>query len=115
SCVRLLVVDGFFDFTPVQGEILKLLIPQAAEVIVNLNRDESNPEIFRPFERTVNQLASIANFEILESDEALPVAPGLSPLRGRLFNPNNNEQRNEMDADVSPDASLDISLLDCGN
>jgi hypothetical protein len=85
--VRLLVVDGFFDFTPVQGEILRLLIPQIPEVIVNLNRDGRNAEIFRPFERTIDQLKSIAEFEIHQSAEAQPVAPGLSRLRETLFNP----------------------------
>lgn len=132
SDVRLLVVDGFFDFTPVQGEILKLLIPQVSEVIVNLNRDPSNAEIFRPFERTVVQLASIAGFEILEGNEARPVAAGLSPLRGRLFNPiapgtqasltvapgatPGSEGRGTQDAPVdSLEDPLCISHLDCGN
>jgi ATP-dependent helicase/DNAse subunit B len=87
SSVRLLVVDGFFDFTPVQGEMLRLLIPQIPEVIVNLNRDGRNAEIFRPFDRTTDQLKSIAEFEFHESAEAQPVAPGLSRLRERLFNP----------------------------
>ena len=85
--VRLLVVDGFFDFTPVQGEMLRLLIPQIPDVIVNLNRDTRNAEIFHPFERTIDQLKSIAEFEIHESAEAQPVAAGLSLLRERLFNP----------------------------
>ena len=43
--------DGFFDFTPVQGEILRQLIPRFPETIVNLNHDDSNPEIFIPFRR----------------------------------------------------------------
>jgi ATP-dependent helicase/DNAse subunit B len=85
--VRLLVVDGFFDFTPVQGEMLRLLIPQIPSVIVNLNRDTRNAEIFHPFERAIDQLKSIAEFEIHESAEAQPVAAGLSRLRERLFNP----------------------------
>ncbi len=62
--VQLLVLDGFFDFTPVQGEMLKLLIPQIPEVVVNLNKDERNPEIFTPFNETIDQLCSIADFEI---------------------------------------------------
>jgi ATP-dependent helicase/DNAse subunit B len=85
--VRLLVVDGFFDFTPVQGEMLRLLIPQIPEVIVNLNRDGRNAEIFRPFDRTIDQLKSIGEFEIQEGDDVQPVAAGLSRLRERLFNP----------------------------
>ena len=34
-----------FDFTPVQGEMLKLLIPQIPEVVVNLNKDDAMPNI----------------------------------------------------------------------
>jgi ATP-dependent helicase/DNAse subunit B len=128
--VRLLVVDGFFDFTPVQGEMLRLLIPQIPEVIVNLNRDGRNAEIFRPFDRTIDQLRSIAEFEIHESAEAQPVAAGLSLLRERLFNPT------ALGAQASPPASSDetpvsslatpgsqgylrsqesIRMLDCGD
>lgn len=83
--VRLLVLDGFFDFTPVQGEILRLLIPQVPEVIVNLNRDQRNAEVFRPFDQTTRQLGSMAEFEVIASDDAQPVAEALSPLRERLF------------------------------
>ena len=48
--VDLLVLDGFFDFTPVQGEILRRLIPIIPNTIVNLNHDERNQEIFQPFQ-----------------------------------------------------------------
>ncbi len=85
--VRLLVLDGFFDFTPIQGEILRLLIPQVPEAIVNLNGDERNPEIFRPYEGTIRQLGSIADFEVCATVEEQPVAGVLSKLRVRLFNP----------------------------
>src|SRR5207245_11657472 len=54
--VELLVLDGFFDFTPVQGEILKYLIPAVPNVIVNLNGDERNQDIFRPFQSTIEHL-----------------------------------------------------------
>ena len=40
--IDLLVLDGFFDFTPVQGEILRHLIPSVPNVIVNLNGDPRN-------------------------------------------------------------------------
>ncbi len=129
SEARLMVVDGFYDFTPVQGEILKLLIPQVPEVIVNLNRDLHNAEIFRPFARTLEQLASIADFEILEDHEARPVASGLSPLRGRLFNPTalgaqaslsaSSAATSGREAGVSPHEAIEdthcIRLLDCSN
>jgi ATP-dependent helicase/DNAse subunit B len=87
SGVRLLVLDGFFDFTPAQGEMLRLLIPPVADVIINLGRDQRNPEIFRPFFSTIEQLNSIADFETIITTEALPVAASLAPLREHLFNP----------------------------
>lgn len=87
SQVRLLVLDGFFDFTPVQGEILRLLIPRTPEVIVNVSRDERNPEVFRPLLTTLDQLSSWAAFETISDPEATSVRGALSPLRERLFNP----------------------------
>jgi ATP-dependent helicase/DNAse subunit B len=84
--VELLVVDGFFDFTPVQGEILKQLIPMVPDVIVNLNGDSRNTEIFRPFQSTIEHLESIAEFEVSTSEEVAEVCEELAPLRERLFN-----------------------------
>jgi ATP-dependent helicase/DNAse subunit B len=84
--IDLLVLDGFFDFTPVQGEILKYLIPLIPNVIVNLNGDSHNPDIFRPFQSTIDHLTSIDEFEIQTSNDAINVAGSLSPLRARLFN-----------------------------
>lgn len=86
SEIDLLVLDGFFDFTPVQGEILRRLIPQVSDVIVNLNHDARNEEIFRPFQSTVDHLNSIAQFDTKTSDAFTAVAPPLAPLRERLFN-----------------------------
>jgi ATP-dependent helicase/DNAse subunit B len=85
--VRLLVLDGFFDFTPIQGEILRLLIPFVPEALVNLNGDVRNPEIFRPYESTIRQLGSMADFELCTTVAEQPVAGVLSNLRTRLFNP----------------------------
>ncbi|HEY6233262.1 MAG TPA: PD-(D/E)XK nuclease family protein [Pyrinomonadaceae bacterium] len=85
--IKLLVLDGFFDFTPAQGEILRLLIPQVPDVIVNLNNDERNPEIFKPFEETINQLGAIADFQIRHNSAAVETSGALSRLREKLFNP----------------------------
>ncbi|MGH9822033.1 MAG: hypothetical protein ACREDR_02070, partial [Blastocatellia bacterium] len=51
--VRLLVLDGFFDFTPIQGEMLRLLIDRIDDVVISLNHDEANPEVFRAFDHTI--------------------------------------------------------------
>lgn len=86
--VQLLILDGFFDFTPVQGEILRQLVPRVPEVIVNLNHDARNPEIFLPFQDTIDHLASIEPFEKKSSTEATATTRGaLADLRVNLFNP----------------------------
>ena len=84
--VRLLVIDGFFDFTPVQGEILRHLIPRIPQTIVNLNHDDRNPEIFVPFQETVDQLQNIAKFELKQATNYMPTKGVLSGLRENLFN-----------------------------
>src|SRR5215468_1099698 len=83
---HLLVLDGFFDFTPVQGEMLRLLIPRVPNVIVNVNHDPRNEQIFQPFQSTIEQLKAIAKFDLVTSDEAAVVSEGLVPLREKLFN-----------------------------
>ena len=85
--VELLILDGFFDFTPVQGEILSELIPRIPETLVNLNYDPQNVEIFAPFTETVEQLKAVGTFEIFTSDERRETKGVLSLLRGNLFNP----------------------------
>jgi ATP-dependent helicase/DNAse subunit B len=86
--VQLLVLDGFFDFTPVQGEILQRLIPQIPEVVVNLNHDQRNQEIFVPFQETIDRLSAIAPFaEKRSAEELVPTLGVLSGLRENLFNP----------------------------
>ncbi|MDQ2938837.1 MAG: hypothetical protein M3R67_15255, partial [Acidobacteriota bacterium] len=87
SRVNLLVLDGFFDFTPVQGEMLRLLVTQVPDVVVNLNHDERNTEIFQAFRETIEQLRSMASFEVKQHVEAGSVAGTLSRLRENLFNP----------------------------
>ena len=84
--IRLLVLDGFFDFTPVQGEILKELIPRIPEVIVNINNDERNAEIFSVFRETIDQITAAGDFQTRYSDELVGTTGALAPLRERLFN-----------------------------
>jgi len=85
--VQLLVLDGFFDFTPVQGEILQRLIPRIPEVLVNLNHDQHNQEIFLPFQETIEHLSAISPFaEKRRTEEVVPTLGALSGLRQNLFN-----------------------------
>lgn len=116
--VELLVLDGFFDFTPVQGEILQQLIPLVPEVIVNLNHDDRNPEIFLPFQETIAQLGSIAPFEEKRnSGEIIPTAGALSGLRDTLFNPTVSDQRHfEEDRETPVDTKQsEIRYFECGD
>ncbi|HET9712179.1 MAG TPA: PD-(D/E)XK nuclease family protein, partial [Pyrinomonadaceae bacterium] len=112
SKVQLFIVDGFFDFTPVQGEILRQLIPRFPETIVNLNHDDSNPEIFVPFQETIGQLQSIAKFDTgLPTREYTATSGVLSSLRENLFNPLKSE-------DVSDEPQFvakEIRYLECGD
>jgi ATP-dependent helicase/DNAse subunit B len=111
SKVQLFIVDGFFDFTPVQGEILRQLIPRFAETIVNLNHDDSNPEIFIPFGETIGQLQSIAKFDTVHTQEYTAPNGVLASLRENLFNPLKSDE-------VSDDPEFvahEIRYLECGD
>ena len=87
--VQLLVIDGFFDFTPVQGEILRQLIPLLPQTIVNLNHDDSNPEIFAPFQETIGQLESIAKFDTVHTPRLHSDRRSVSDTARESFQPAN--------------------------
>ena len=106
--VRLLIIDGFFDFTPVQGEILRHLIPRIPQTIVNLNHDDRNPEIFVPFQETISQLQSIAKFEIEQASDFMPTHGVLSGLRVNLFN-------SLVSGEPVADRLREIRYLECGD
>src|SRR5258706_1256983 len=123
ASVQLLVLDGFFDFTPVQGEILQRLIPQIPDVLVNLNHDERNQEIFLPFQETVDHLSAIAPFaEIRNSTELIPATGALSELRQNLFNPSLSDKLQPV-GELQHDETLgelennqsEIRFLECGD
>jgi ATP-dependent helicase/DNAse subunit B len=120
--VELLVLDGFFDFTPVQGEILQRLIPQIPDVLVNLNHDERNPEIFLPFKQTIAHLSSIVPFvEKQNGGELIPTSGALARLRQNLFNPSLSDKPEvvaEVDdeaADGSRNRQSEIKYFECGD
>ena len=125
--VDLLVLDGFFDFTPVQGEILRQIIPVVPNVIVNLNGDAANEDIFRPFQSTIEHLESIAEFERKTNEEVADVSDVLVPLRRGLFNIregleglDDSEEQAGMPAlrpqDAgAPEAGAPVTLFECGD
>ena len=110
--VQLFIIDGFFDFTPVQGELLRQLLPRIPEVVVNLNHDDANPEIFMPFDETIGQLQSMATFDVVHTHDYTSPPGVLSQLRENLFNPLRSSD------DVSEDeefAAKEIRYLECGD
>ena len=109
--VDLLVLDGFFDFTPVQGEILRRLIPVVPNTIVNLNHDQRNEEIFQPFQSTIEHLESIAAFDTKIDDEIATVQGDLASLRERLFNSTTAGK----DAGEPQAGMPALLLLECGD
>jgi ATP-dependent helicase/DNAse subunit B len=111
--IDLLILDGFFDFTPIQGEILRELIPRISETLVNLNHDIDNPEIFAPFRDTIDQLCGITSFETKQSTEQLETAGALSRLSKTLFNPSLSIQADE--SDEEGDGLEEIRYFECGD
>jgi ATP-dependent helicase/DNAse subunit B len=110
--IELLVLDGFFDFTPVQGEILRQLIPAVPNVIVNVNYDNRNTQIFQPFQATIEQLKSIADFKEITDAQSPP-----ADLRARLFNVAQVANlRSEVPETPAPQISnLRYMLRECSN
>lgn len=109
--VKLLVLDGFFDFTPVQGEMLRQLIRQIPEVVVNLNHDERNPAIFEPFSNTIEHLKSIADFKIVQGNDVMPAGGSLGGLRESLFKP----VEAAVEEDISTEPQQSIRLFTCAD
>jgi len=108
--VDLLVLDGFFDFTPVQGEMLRRLLPNIPNVIVNLNYDEHNREIFAPFQTTIDQFKS---FEVVKSGEFATVSEALAPLRARLFS--SAPAQAGKPGGRAQDTGAPVTFLECGD
>ncbi|MDQ5847055.1 MAG: PD-(D/E)XK nuclease family protein [Acidobacteriota bacterium] len=115
--VKLLVLDGFFDFTPVQGGMLRELVRQIPDVVVHLNSDERNPAIFAPFSTTIEQLKSITDFKVISTEEAAPARGALACLREQLFKPSDTSPLPEPAADdnVIAHQQQNIRLLTCAD
>jgi ATP-dependent helicase/DNAse subunit B len=109
--VQLFIIDGFFDFTPVQGEILRQLLPRFPQTIVNLNHDDNNPEIFVPFQETIGQLQGIATFDTVHTKDYTATSGVLSSLRENLFNPLKSDEVSEKPEFVAHQ----IRYLECGD
>ena len=110
--IDLLVLDGFFDFTPIQGEILRQLIPQVPDVVVNLNHDQRNPDIFLPFQDTIDRLTSIEPFERKFSNDEATAQGALAGLRANLLNPRLEPGVSDEDQAAS---ATEVRYLECGD
>ena len=93
---RDLWLDGFTDFTPQQGEVLRRLMGQCANMTVTLTcdhiqEDEGGTGIFSPARRTANSLLRLAQSAGISSEvEHLVTSweyktPGLEYLEKTLF------------------------------
>src|SRR5438105_10180483 len=124
SRIDLLVLDGFFDFTPVQSEMLRWLIPSMSNVIVNLNGYERNQEIFRPFTSTIDHLMAIDRFGLRRGSDPGVGSEVVAPLRERLFNSEGGGggpcakeglAAGKMPAVRPQDASAPVFLFECSD
>ncbi len=84
---RVLLVEGFFDFTPVQKKLLRYLIERVPEAFVSLIFDPENAAVFQePLGDTLGFFQSFGESVVFEQKtEALPRDPRLRPLRRKLF------------------------------
>lgn len=85
--VRTLFIDGFFDFTPIQKQLVHYLAIRVPEVIVNLSFDERNPNVFEPLNDTLQFFEGIGLEKVRQPPETEPHHAELGPLRTNLFNP----------------------------
>ncbi len=95
--VEWLIVDGFFDLTPVQGEILRRLIKRIPRVTFNFDDDADNPAVFAAVHETIAKIREMMGEdcqEVVFHERAgsrpvtrLATASGLDVLRMGLFNP----------------------------
>lgn len=84
---RVLLIEGFFDFTPVQKTLLRYLIERIPRTLVSVVFDPENPEVFEePLADTLRFFHSLSGPVVVEHRrEVLPSDPRLQPLRRRLF------------------------------
>lgn len=83
--LQLLVLDGFFDLLPVHQELVTTLMVRVPEVVINLNCDPANPDAFAAHADVIDRFRGLAGVDVVERTESRDVAPGLVPLRARLF------------------------------
>ena len=88
------------------------LIPRVPDVVVNLNHDRRNPDIFLPFQDTIDHLTSIEPFERKFSSAEAAAQGALAGLRQKLFNPQLELKVVELDQAVN---ATEVRYLECGD
>ncbi len=84
-----LYIDGFFDFTPIQNQLLRYLVERIPEVVVNLTHDPRHPSVFaEPLQDTFRFFANVSQpLSVEHFPTTLPHAEEFAPLRMGLFDP----------------------------
>lgn len=103
SYLKVLLVDGFATYTPVEFKILTLLVERAVESHVTLCYERSRPEVFDFVEESYEKLRSLCADNEVVLERRLQTSAGLSHLQKSLFEEPENP----------PAAGQDISILPC--
>lgn len=114
GAATLLIVDGFYDFTPVQLQILDRLIRIVPEVIVHFIWDQRNTNVFEPIISTAHQVEAIAEFDRRVFSPSQRPSEAIERLTTRFLNRVADEpagpsaiSRHPEEAEVSFFAALD--------
>jgi len=83
--LRLVVVDGFADFTPPQHEIFEILAGRVGELLITLplESDSRRPELFAKPRRTLAELR-LRHPGLVEQPLSRPTGPSAWPAMGHL-------------------------------
>lgn len=92
---RLLIVDGFYDFTPVEETLLRALADRADRVICTLPLEESRPGLFAPCARTRERLRRVLEAQETALDSGGGRSPGVGALERGLFEQSSAEAPTE--------------------
>lgn len=107
--VQSLYIDGFFDFTPIQGQIIAQLVKAIPNVVVNLSLDERNPNVFVPVDETLKFFEKLGFAHVLQATETILRHPALDALPANLFNPDPHSDQEVTSPPISITSLPDIS------
>lgn len=103
SYLKVLLVDGFATYTPVEWKMFTLLVGRAAELHVTLCYEPNRPEVFDFVEESCEKLRALCADNELLLEPGARMSAELSHLDRSLFAEPENQ----------PAAGLAISILSC--